>query len=171
MNTAYVYLQLYRLFDDVTPLPVDCGKLCNKACCRGDDAGMYLFPGEKAVYELIKSTQIKVCTSDFKYKFNGKAYSVPLAMCDGDCDRYIRPLACRIFPLTPILDENGKLHITKDPRARAVCPLSCGLRLSDYSDRFVKNIYRVFNLLRKNPQFEAFLKEYSAMLNEYKRFF
>ena len=26
MNTAYIYLQLYKLFDDVTPVPVDCGQ-------------------------------------------------------------------------------------------------------------------------------------------------
>ena len=49
MNTAYIYLQLYKLFDDVTPVPVDCGQLCDKACCKGDDSGMFLFPGEKEV--------------------------------------------------------------------------------------------------------------------------
>ena len=42
MNTAYIYLQLYKLFDDVTPVPVDCGQLCDKACCKGDDRGMFL---------------------------------------------------------------------------------------------------------------------------------
>ena len=46
MNSAYLYLQLYRLFDSITPVRTDCGGLCDKACCRGDDGGMYLFPGE-----------------------------------------------------------------------------------------------------------------------------
>ena len=50
MNTAYIYLQLYKLFDDITPVPVDCGQLCDKACCKGDDSGMFLFPGEKEVF-------------------------------------------------------------------------------------------------------------------------
>ena len=50
MNAAYIYLQLYRLFDDTTPVPVDCGQLCDSACCKDDDDGdngMYLFPVKK----------------------------------------------------------------------------------------------------------------------------
>ena len=31
-------------------------------------------------------------------------------MCDGTCDRYQRPLACRIFPLTPYLGKDGKIE-------------------------------------------------------------
>lgn len=171
MNTAYVYLQLYRLFDECTPIPVDCGKLCNSACCQGDDCGMYLFPGEKSVLELLDIKLLKTEKSDFYYTYNNKKYNVPIVMCDGDCDRFIRPLACRIFPLTPVLSEDGNLEIITDPRARSICPLSRGLNIPDYSDRFLKNVYRTFNLLRQNPQFEIFLKEYSKIINEYRRFF
>lgn len=171
MNTAYVYLQLYRLFDECTPLPVDCGKLCGSACCEGDDCGMYLFPGEKAVYELLNSKQIRVEKSDFYYNYNNKRYNVPLAMCKGDCDRFMRPLACRIFPLTPIIDDDGNLQVITDPRAKSICPLSKALKLDEYSERFSKNIYRCFSLLRQNPQIEAFLKEYTKIIKEYERFF
>ena len=170
MNTAYVYLQLYRLFDDCTPIPVDCGQLCGGACCEGDDCGMHLFPGERKVYELLDEDWIKIEKSDLNYSYKNKNYNVPVAFCSGKCDRFARPLACRIFPLTPVL-RDGKIEVITDPRAKSVCPLSKGFYVSDYQERFVKNIYRAFTLLCKNPQFKAFFEEYSAMINDYERFF
>lgn len=170
MNTAYVYLQLYRLFDRCTPIPADCGLLCDKACCKGDDSGMYLFPGEKSVYSLLGEKWVKLEKSDFYYDYNGKRYNVPLAVCSGECDRFVRPLACRIFPLTPVLSE-GKIEIITDPRARAVCPLSRGYYIDDYNADFLKNIRRCFSLLGQNPQFMAFLKPYSEIIRDYERFF
>lgn len=171
MNTAYIYLQLYRLFDDVTPLPVDCGKLCNKACCKGDDSGMFLFPGEKAVFDLLKPDWVRIEKTDFTYEYNGKTYNTPIAMCSGECDRYQRPLACRIFPLTPYLDEKGKLQVIIDPRAKGICPPAKAFFLDDFEPVFVKNVEKTFKLLLKNKQFYAFLKEYSKYLDEFKRFY
>lgn len=72
MNTAYIYLQLYKLFDDVTPVPVDCGQLCDKACCKGDDRGMFLFPGEKEVFNLLNPDWVRIEKTDFTYDYNGK---------------------------------------------------------------------------------------------------
>ena len=60
MNSAYVYLQLYRLFDTNTPLPVDCGKLCDCACCKGEGSGMFLFPGEKEVFKLLNPNGFEI---------------------------------------------------------------------------------------------------------------
>jgi len=88
MNTAYIYLQLYKLFDDVTPVPVDCGQLCDKACCKGDDRGMFLFPGEKEVFNLLNPDWVRIEKTDFTYDYNGKTYTTPIAMCQGYCDRY-----------------------------------------------------------------------------------
>lgn len=171
MNTAYIYLQLYRLFDNVTPLPIDCGQLCSKACCKGDDSGMFLFPGEKAVFDLLKPDWIKIEKTDFSYKFNGNTYNVPIAMCSGSCDRYQRPLACRIFPLTPYINENGKLEIIVDPRAKGICPTAKAFFVDDFETVFVKNIEKTFKLLLKNKRFYAFMKEYSKYLDEFKRFY
>lgn len=171
MNTAYVYLQLYKLFDDLTPIKTDCGMLCNKACCDGSDSGMYLFPGEKEVFKLLDPSWSKIENSDFKYTHNGKKYFVPICFCDGDCDRFQRPLACRIFPLTPILDEHGKLQIITDPRAKSVCPLSYAYSVSDYDRKFIKQVKNTFTLLMKNEQFKSFMQEYTKYLNEFKRFF
>ena len=171
MNTAYVYLQLYKLFDSVTPTAADCGMLCDSACCEGDDSGMYLFPGELEVFKLLNPDWAKIEKSDFKYNYMGKAYSVPIIFCNGECDRYQRPLACRIFPLTPILDENGKLQIITDPRAKSICPLSKAFLLEDYEKKFVDAVKYSFSLLMKNKQFAAFMVEYTKYINEFLKFF
>lgn len=170
MNTAYVYLQLYKLFDDITPIKADCGQLCHKACCKGDDSGMYLFPGEKKVYDLLSPSWIKIEASDFYYTAGGKKRNVPIAMCNGKCDRFQRPLACRIFPLTPYL-ENGELKIITDPRAKAVCPLAKVMSVKEYDPDFIKNVERTFTLLMKNKTFAEFMEQYTEYISEYLKFF
>lgn len=171
MNSAYVYLQLYKLFDDITPIRVDCGELCGKACCKGEDSGMYLFPGEKKVFDLLSPKWITIECSDFSYTHKGKEKTVPIAMCDGTCDRYQRPLSCRIFPLTPYLNENGALEIITDPRAKSVCPLSKVMKKEELAPEFVRNVERTFTLLMKNREFADFMTEYSKHLREFMKFF
>lgn len=171
MNGAYVYLQLYRLFDTNTPLTVDCGQLCDGACCKGKDSGMFLFPGENKVFELLNPDNFKIEMSDLTYEFNNKTYNTPILFCDGKCDRYVRPLACRIFPLTPIIDDNGKIEIITDPRAKSVCPLAKTLELDEYDEDFVRAVKKAFILLSKNKRVYTFLKEYTNYINEFKRFF
>ena len=147
MNTAYIYLQLYKLFDDVTPVPVDCGQLCDKACCKGDDSGMFLFPGEKEVFNLLNPDWVRIEKTDFTYDYNGKTYTTPIAMCQGHMD------------------------IIVDPRAKGVCPMAKGFYLEDFDAVFIKNIKKAFSLLMKNKQFKAFMVEYSKYLDEFKRFY
>ena len=171
MNAAYVYLQLYKLFDSVTPVAVDCGELCNKACCHGDDSGMLLFPGEEEVYKLLNPDWISIDKTDLTYEFDGRSYTVPIAMCNGSCDRYQRPLACRIFPLTPYLNKDGKLEVIVDPRGKGICPLAKAFYLEDFEEDFVRNIEKSFKLLSKNKQIKAFWETYSEYINEFKRFY
>lgn len=171
MNAAYVYLQLYRLFDSVTPIPVDCGNLCDKVCCKGEDSGMLLFPGEEEVYDLLKPEWARVDRTDLKYEYNKKTYTVPILMCDGECNRFERPLSCRIFPLTPHLGADGKLEIIVDPRGKGICPLAKAFYLRDFDEKFLKNIRKAFALLMKNKRVAAFMKEYSAYLDEFNRFY
>ena len=171
MNSAYIYLQLYRLFDNTTPLKVDCGKLCDAACCSGDDSGMLLFPGEREVYKLLKPDGFRIEMSDLTYSYNGKAHKTPILFCDGKCDRYVRPLACRIFPLTPVLDGSGKIEIIIDPRAKSVCPLANTLHLDEYDEDFLRAVKNTFVLLSKNKQIRAFLEEYTGYINDFRRFF
>lgn len=171
MNAAYIYLQLYRLFDKSTPIQADCGRLCDKACCKGDDCGMFLFPGERQVYSLLDPDWIKIESTDFSYTYNNKTYYTPIAMCTSECDRYQRPLACRIFPFTPYTDKDGRLEVIIDPRAKGICPLAKGLYLEDFDRSFVNNVIKAFRLLMKNKHFAAFMTEYSAYLDEFRRFF
>lgn len=171
MNSAYVYLQLYRLFDETTPLKVDCGKLCDSVCCKGDDSGMFLFPGEKEVYKLLNPEGMRIEMSDLAYNYNDKEYKTPILFCGGSCDRYVRPLACRIFPLTPIINDEGKIEIITDPRAKSICPLAKTLYLDEYEENFVKSVKKAFTLLAKNKRVRAFLVEYTKYINEFKRFF
>ncbi len=171
MNSAYIYLQIYRLFDNTTPLPVDCGKLCSAACCSGDDSGMFLFPGEASVYKLLKPDGFRIELSDLEYDDNGTVKKTPIVFCEGGCDRYVRPLACRIFPLTPVLDENGEIRIITDPRAKSVCPLAKTLYLDEYNEAFINAVKKAFVLLSKNKHVYAFLKEYTKYINEFNKFF
>lgn len=171
MNIAYIYLQLYRLFDRSTPIKSDCGKLCGKACCEGEDSGMYLFPGEENVFKLINPDWAKIEASDFSYNYNGAEKYVPLLVCNGKCDRYQRPLACRIFPLTPYINRDGKLEIIVDPRAKAVCPLSRELLADEFDYGFIKNVKKAFVLLLKNPEIKEYMIKYSEYIDEYRKFF
>mgnify|MGYP005756174851 CR=1 FL=1 len=171
MNSAYVYLQLYRLFDENTPIPADCGKLCSAACCSGDDAGMFLFPGEAEVYKLLRPEGFKIELSDLEYDDNGKRRRTPILFCEGSCDRYERPLACRIFPLTPVLDDKGRIDIIVDPRAKSVCPLAKTMRVGEFDSGFVRAVRRSFLLLSKNRHVRTFLEEYTKYINEFNRFF
>ena len=170
MNAAYVYLQLYKLFDNVTPLKHDCGLLCNRACCEGDDCGMYLFPGEKKVYELLNCSWADIEMSEFEYEHDGKVKKTPILFCGSNCDRYQRPLACRIFPLTPYL-RDGKLEIIVDPRAKSVCPLSYSDDINEFEPDFIKNVEKVFRVLLTNREFYSFMKAYSEYIDEYLKFF
>lgn len=171
MNSAYVYLQLYRLFDNCTPLKVNCGELCGSICCKGDDSGMYLFPGEKEVYKLLNTSRINISRSDFSYRYEDKDYNVPIALCEGNCDRYDRPLACRIFPLTPYINKDGELDVIIDPRAKALCPLAKAFYIEDFEDEFVRRVRLAFVLLMKNKHVRAFMKSYSEYIDDFLKFY
>lgn len=109
-----VLAQARALFDDLTPLHTDCGLTCGGACCRpleGEITGMLLFPGEEAYYEGRPG-----------YRMTVTDHGV-LLTCAGSCDRADRPLSCRLFPLLPLLREDG-VKVATDLRAKTVCPLA-----------------------------------------------
>lgn len=103
-----------ELFDDLTPLRTDCGLACGGACCRslpGEETGMLLFPGEEKYYAALPG-----------YRLKATDYGT-LLICAGRCERADRPLSCRLFPLLPLLREDG-VKVATDLRAKAVCPLA-----------------------------------------------
>ena len=102
-----------ELLADVTPLKTDCGKVCRARCCRPletEETGMLLFPGEEELYREKAGWTLRETPAG------------TIAICSGSCERNDRPLACRIFPLLPVIRNEG-IKVAADQRARAVCPL------------------------------------------------
>lgn len=160
MNAKNLYKHLYKLLEDVTPIKADCGKLCNAACCEGDDeTGMYLFPFEETMYDGTEKW-LKIYDSDFI--FNGKP--VKLATCNGKCDRKKRPLSCRIFPLF----SSERKHLCADKRASHLCPLVAGkIQLDEYNPEFIENVTKVFNILQKFKITREYIRETQKIIDEY----
>ncbi|MBR5961871.1 MAG: hypothetical protein IKZ98_12875 [Clostridia bacterium] len=100
---------------NVTPLKRDCGRVCDARCCRpleGEETGMLLFPGEAEAY---------ADREDWKIRHTARG---DMIVCPGRCNREERPLSCRLFPLLPLIRDDGTIRVVTDLRARAVCPLA-----------------------------------------------
>lgn len=156
-------LQAYRLLEDITPLSIDCGTLCGHACCKGDDhTGMWLFPGEEEMFRDDPDFQILSCEDNAGY---------PMVVCKGSCNREKRPLACRIFPLFPLvrLTEQGGITIeaAADPRARMICPLA-GEKMTNLL--FRRRVRQAAAVLMGDHQLREYLLETSNFLEELKLF-
>ncbi len=162
MNVAkQVYSQLYRLFDECTPLAGDCGRACAGACCTDEGGeGMFLYPGEKQM--LAEADFLSIQSSAFVVQ----GQMVPIAICGGKCDRRLRPLACRIFPLFPYVKPGSRPKIIMDPRANAVCPIARNLNPSQLEPAFFRNVERTALLLSRFSASRVFLEEQSNLLDE-----
>lgn len=152
----------YRMLEDITPLRTDCGLLCEGACCKGgDEDGMWLFPGEKELLEEMGA--------DFKYP-NGSA---KIVVCNGTCNRKMRPLSCRIFPLFPVVRTNERTGKTKadavfDIRALRICPLAKEDNES-VDEAFRHRVKLAAKILCRDRVMREFLEERSAELAEMAR--
>lgn len=166
MDFKTFYSEVYRLTEKVTPLPVDCGKLCDGSCCKGDDdTGMYLFPGEKVMYENCPDwAKIRKCG----FTFGGE--KIDFISCTGSCDRTLRPLACRIFPLFPYIDISGNLKIIMDPRGKGICPLAATQKVSELDKKFVDTVRYISKIMMRSPLLYSYLFELSRFTDEYTDF-
>ena len=158
------YTKLYKVLENVTPLKVDCGKLCNGACCEVTDeiTGMYLFPGEKVMYEPMPSWG-EIHETDFTY---GDGKEAELFTCPGHCDRKLRPLSCRIFPLVPYAKEGEELKIVIDIRGRGMCPLATAMKIEDLDPEFVKKVTLAMKLCMNVKQTREFIYALSESIDE-----
>ena len=119
MSAISAVLAARELLDHLTPLKTDCGRLCGAACCQGDEnTGMLLFPGEETLYENCAFADVL----PLDYSLGGT--QAHLLVCRGRCEREMRPLACRLFPLFLKFKENGVTKLRIDARAKSVCPLT-----------------------------------------------
>ena len=166
MHISEIYKSMYKLYGDTTPLLVDCGKLCGAACCESSDeeeTGMYLFPGEEKLFE--NNPDFKIVRSEFQY---GEDYA-NIVICKGFCNRNLRPLSCRIFPVIPYI-QNSKSELIFDPRAKTICPL---VELKDFSHldkNFIKKTNSVINLLMKFEKSRLFLEGLTDIIDDYLKF-
>ena len=166
MNPKRIYAHCYKLLENKTPLSIDCGKLCNAACCEDgelEEAGMYLFPFEDMMYSKMPKW-LRIDESYFSYGEDD--YCASIAICKGKCNRTMRPLACRIFPLSPYLTTDGELRIVVDPRAKAVCPLAKCYKLTDFEPGFVKRVEYIFKVLIEEKHVYNFVEALSELMDE-----
>lgn len=141
------------LIGSITPLRRDCGVLCGKACCRPDEdgeGGMYLFPDETWDGDTLPGD------------------IAPIAVCDGGCTRENRPLACMIFPLTPVF-SGGAWKVRMDARARAMCPLAAS-GIKGVQKEFARAVVRAIRLIAEDPAGDAFLRKWQAREEEFRNF-
>ena len=152
MSALDTVLAARELLKILTPLKTDCGRLCNGACCQGDEAtGMLLFPQEEALYE--DCTFAEVLPLD--YELGGT--KAILLVCKGQCERDNRPLACRLFPLFLKFKEDGVTKLRMDVRAKAVCPLTdYGIKSLD--PEFKQAVRKAYDVLLENETCAAYLK-------------
>lgn len=143
-----------RILSRVTPLRENCGTLCDRRCCRGDEkTGMLLFAGEEALYQAEPG-----CTLTAQ---GGQYFLV----CEGHCRRETRPLACMLYPLFPLLTQHGgktELAVVRDPRGLLSCPLLT--QELPMQKRFARAVQRCGRLLMRDEAQRRILLETSAML-------
>ncbi len=146
-----------EMLETVTPLKTDCGRVCGARCCRsleGEETGMLLFPGEEACYAGKPGWKLR------------KTPSGTLLVCPGDCARDERPLACRIFPLLPVI-RNGEVKVAADQRARAVCPLlKQGIRGMDPA--FAEAVREAGKILTEDAAQRTFIERMTEEQDELK---
>lgn len=156
MKKETVLETCYDLFRNNTPLAYDCGKICNGKCCKGDEkTGMLLFPGEEKLID----RKMKILVGESGDKF---------AVCNGSCDRHERPLACRMYPLFPVIrNDGGKEYIDVVFDSRADCPIVSGeIKIEK---RFRKAVKRVGKYLLLNEDTAVFYKKLSSEIEEYEK--
>lgn len=149
--------QARALLENVTPLKTDCGAVCRGACCAslpGEETGMLLFPGEAAYYAALPGYTVK------------EAEAGELLICSGRCCRGDRPLSCRLFPLLPLVREDG-VKVATDLRAKAVCPLAREGKAA-LQEEFVAVVRRAGQLLAEDETQRAFLVKLTQQQDELK---
>ncbi|MCL1964759.1 MAG: hypothetical protein FWF69_06835 [Firmicutes bacterium] len=166
MTQAHRIRAARALFQNPTPLRRDCGTLCDAACCRPDEdgkGGMFLFPGEEALYDPCPGWA-SICNS--RVSVRGRA--LRFLTCDGRCPRGDRPLACRIFPLSPYATAAG-VNVDMDVRAWPVCPLMPS-GMGGLAKEFVLAARAAAELLWEDADCQAYIRALTEQMRAYKRF-
>ena len=151
--------RIYERLDEVTPVDFDCGKLCGEVCCvydgedyRNEDLVLYLLPGEELMYEDSEEFELYYIDSDeirYPHSWKDRVYLVRCVN-PPKCDRSIRPIQCRTFPLIPHLDKKGEFHLIFD---ETEFPYKCPI-VSDHirlNEDFIKVTFEIWSRLMADP--------------------
>ncbi|MCI8646660.1 MAG: hypothetical protein HFE76_07640 [Firmicutes bacterium] len=157
------YEAIYRLLDQVSPLPYDCGTLCGAVCCTYEDPcgqtedepelGIYLLPGEEKLFtqkeDWLSWTREPAEKFDFPLSWHGKVYFVKCKT-PPRCPREKRPMQCRTFPLSPHLTDDGFLRLVL---CTFQIPYTCPLieENMELTDSFIQATYTVWKHLIRDP--------------------
>ena len=143
-----LYAEANRIIGNKTPLKKDCGQICGGACCKGDDeTGMLLFPFEDSTLNIIEKDGVR------------------LSVCDGRCNRYERPLSCRIFPFFPYVTTQGKIKVIPDVRGINTCPLIENFADVKFDKGFLWRVKKVGRLLYADEECRRFLIDTSREID------
>ena len=116
---------------------------------------MLLFPGEDALYRDREGWTIRQTPAG------------PMVICPGTCSREERPLACRLFPLLPVI-RSGTVKAAVDQRAYAVCPLARqGIRALD--PEFAEAVREAGRMLAEDGEQYRFLEVLTEEQDELKQ--
>jgi len=116
---------------------------------------MLLFPGEDALYRDREAWTIRQTPAG------------PMVICPGTCSREERPLACRLFPLLPVI-RGGTVKAAVDQRAYAVCPLARqGIRALD--PEFAEAVREAGRMLAEDGEQYRFLEVLTEEQDELKQ--
>lgn len=147
--------RVYRLLNDVTPLSVDCGRLCGAVCCSEWEkgVGMYLLPGEETMFTMAEEWLVweEHSTKDYDFCPNWSGI-VFFVRCNGTCPRDKRPFACRTFPLSPYLSESGSFELRLEEGAALLCPLVRAGDIELLDRRFLARARLAWEELLEDPR-------------------
>lgn len=156
-NKSACIKKAYEYLEYVTPVKYDCGKICNKKCCKGNDNdGMLLFPGEEEIFR-----------QNFNFEvYLDKRYDSLAVRCKGPCRRNERPLSCRIFPYFIYMEEkSSKLSAAPDIRALDFCPLLIEKYVFDR--RFLRALRIASAKLCENAEISDFIRKITKKLTDF----
>jgi len=167
-----LYKKAWMKLEKITPLKSDCGVLCGSACCKGSGQdGMLLFPREEDMYRN-DAKGFRIMDSNISLS---DCTRIKLLVCEGHCDRKMRPLSCRIFPLIPQIEGDGLLVFAPDLRAAALCPLLYRSDIYAISPAFIDALYSAFKPLAEDERVIEFIgiltKQNREIAADLKRFY
>jgi len=151
--------RIYKRLDKVSPVDFDCGKLCGEVCCvfdseeyPNDELALFLLPGEELMYEDSDDFELYYIDArelEFPHSWKG---DVCLVKCKNPprCDRSIRPIQCRTFPLVPHITKKGEFHLVLDD---SEFPYKCPIIEENiaFRDDFLIETYNIWRILIENP--------------------